>query len=346
MPYYPSRPDPEPSAPPPSPRRKIKIPRRLVLCVSAFLIVYGLVRLVIYGADLHAARQTTQQLREIAAEPTAAAQAASAAPETAAGEALPSADPSPEASAPPPSPTPAAAEAEKSATAPSPALPPSAPASLSARADRLPAVDYPNGYELVPRIQKLRKASRYVIGWITMDSLDEPVVLKDNVFFLDHDPNGRHNSNGAIFMDESTPLLTRPYTILLYGHNMKSGAMFGNLRKYEDSAYCFRHRIFRFDTLYEEGEYAIFAVTKVNLVPGRRSYVSFPDLQSLRPENRRSAIRSLTENSMHETLLDVNEEDQLLLLVTCVGNDDERLVVAARRLRAGESADSLTMKKP
>ena len=331
MPYYPSRLDPEPSAPPPSPRRKIKIPRRLVLCVSAFLIVYGLVRLVIYGADLHAARQTTQQLREIAAEPTAAAQAASAAPETAAGEALPPADPSPEASAPTLSPAPAAAEAEKSAPVPSPAL---------------PAVEYPNGYELVPRIQKLRKASRYVIGWITMDNLDEPVVLKDNVFFLDHDPNGRHNSNGAIFMDESTPLLTRPYTILLYGHNMKSGAMFGNLRKYEDSAYCFRHRIFRFDTLYEEGEYAIFAVTKVNLVPGRRSYVSFPDLQSLRPENRRSAIRSLTENSMHETLLDVNEEDQLLLLVTCVGNDDERLVVAARRLRAGESADSLAMKKP
>ena len=75
---------------------------------------------------------------------------------------------------------------------------------------------------------------------MTMDDLDEPVVHKDNTFFLDHDAMGKRNANGAIFMDQGTSLLTRPYTILLYGHNMKTGAMFGNLRKYEDFSYCFK----------------------------------------------------------------------------------------------------------
>ena len=48
---------------------------------------------------------------------------------------------------------------------------------------------------------------------------------------------------------------------------------------------------------------------------------------------------------MHDTMLDVNEEDQLLLLITCVGDDDDRLIVAARRLRDGEKENSLTMKE-
>ena len=41
------------------------------------------------------------------------------------------------------------------------------------------------------------------------------------------------------------------------------------------------------------------------------------------------------------TVLAVDEEDQLLLLITCTGDDTERLVVAARRLRDGEREDSL-----
>ena len=47
---------------------------------------------------------------------------------------------------------------------------------------------------------------------------------------------------------------------------------------------------------------------------------------------------------MFETMIDVNEEDQLLLLITCVGDDGERLIIASRRLRGGEQANSLEQK--
>lgn len=49
-------------------------------------------------------------------------------------------------------------------------------------------------------------------------------------------------------------------------------------------------------------------------------------------------------SGMFETMIDVNEEDQLLLLITCVGDDDERLIIASRRLRGGEQANSLEQK--
>ena len=210
---------------------------------------------------------------------------------------------------------------------------------------KLPVVEYENKYQIVPHVQKLKQKSEYVVGWLKMDDLEEPVVRKDNSFFLTHDAMGKKNANGAVFLDESTQLLTRPYTLLLYGHNMKSGNQFGNLRKYKNFSYCFAHRFLQFDTLFEEGRYVIFAVETISVIPGKAKYVDVYALQSNEREIRGKALKALTDYSVYSGMVDVNEEDQLLLLMTCVGDDDERLVVAARRLREGESADRLTMKQ-
>ena len=293
-------------------------PGRLIILLFGFgIAAFGLVKLLCYGADLFSSRQTTQELREIARE-TDTAETTAAVFRTELP--TPDATPSPSESVPQPEET-------------------------QILSDDLPAIEYPNGYNFVPRIQKLRKKSKYIVGWITMDALDEPVAQKDNTFFLNHDATGKRNSNGAIFMDQEISLLTRPYTILLYGHNMKTGAMFGSLRKYEKFSYYYRHRLFQFDSLYEEGRYVVFAVSQVNLTPGRSKYLNLSAIQSADRETRKNAINALIKCSMHDTMLDVNEEDQLLLLITCVGDDDDRLIVAARRLRDGEKEDSLTMKE-
>ena len=283
------------------------------VCVSVALITYGAVRLIGYLTDLHNARQTTQELREAAAEATIA-------------ELLPE-EPG-EVTVAPPEVT-LLPPAETAAPEQQPAFNSEGETEVSGK---LPAVKYPNGYALVPRIQELRKKSEYIIGWMTMDDLDEPVVHKDNTFFLDHDAMGKRNVNGAIFMDQGANLLTRPYTILLYGHNMKTGAMFGNLRKYEDFPYCFKHRFLQFDTLYEEGKYEIFAVATISLTPGKAKYIDLAGLQSKDRKTRADALETLISVSPHGRFTEVDVEDQILLLITCVGDDDERLVVAAKRV--------------
>ena len=309
MPYYPLPPENQNAEHPPQ-RRNIL--RRMVLCVSILLIVYGAVRLVGYGTDLVFSRKTTQALRETAAETNGSFSS----------EIRETASPALQATSSP-------ASVEKEQTKGSEAF------------EKLPVVAYPNGNNLVARIRNLRKKNKYIIGWITMDDLDEPVMRRDNDFYMNHDAAGRRNSNGAIFIDQGINLLSRPYTILLYGHNMKTGAMFGNLRRYEEFSYCYRHRKIQFDTLYEEGRYVIFAVSQIKLTTGTSRYVSLSDLQSADRKTRRSALNALKKCSMHEAMADVNEEDQLLLLVTCVGDDDERLIVAARRIREEERAVSL-----
>ena len=118
----------------------------------------------------------------------------------------------------------------------------------------------------------LRRKGKYITGWLRMDSVDEPVTLKDNSYFLTRDATGKKNVNGAIFMDAGTRLETRPYTVILYGHNMKTGNMFGRLRKYRDISYLRKNRFITFDTMYEDGRYAVFAAAEINVVPGTSGY--------------------------------------------------------------------------
>ena len=331
MAYYPPKPERQEEKPPePVSRKKVRPLRdRILLCVCVFFVAYGAVRLAGYGIELASSNRTRDELKAAAEatempreEPTPAAAAEQAAPAGIPTE-IPTARP------------PETQEPEARAQAPAPAP---EPASVL-----LPDVSYPEGTEISNRFKKLRKKSKYIVGWITMNNLDEPVVQKNNTYFLNHDAMGGRNSNGAIFLDENISLKTnRPYTLLVYGHNMKSGAMFGDLRKYRDYAYAARHRVFSFDTMYEDGKYAVFSVAVIHVEPGMSRYVDFRCLLADNREVRKKELEKLESfDEGGATVLDVNEEDQLLLLITCTGDDSERLVVSARRLRDGETEESL-----
>lgn len=179
-----------------------------LVAVSAVLIVFGLVKLVVYGADYAASRRTSDKLRQRYQE------------ETPAETVSPTASPAPAA------PVPTAARATP-VPAPSP-LPSLGP------------VAYPDNSTLTisSRFKALRRGNKDIVGWLTINNLlDEAVVQRDEVFYMDHDALAKQNVNGAIFMDADVSLKTRPYTLILYGHNMKTGAMFGCLRNFENVSF-------------------------------------------------------------------------------------------------------------
>jgi len=194
------------------------------------------------------------------------------------------------------------------------------------------------------RFLKLRRKGEYIIGWLGLDQVEEAVVQKDNTFFLTHDALGKKNYNGAVFLDEHISLGTRPYTLILYGHNMKSGNMFGRLRRYEENEYFYKHQIITFDSMFEDGQYAVFAVMEMSTVPGTARWYDLWSLATDSRAARKEAIQKLENRSVVSSVLDVAADDQLLLLVTCVDEETDRLVVAARRLREGEKQDHLTIR--
>ena len=193
-----------------------------------------------------------------------------------------------------------------------------------------------------PSLQKLRRRNRDIIGWLSIpDMLEQPVVQRDNTWYLKRDAEGYHNGNGALFLDERISLQTRPDTYIIFGHNMKTGEMFGNLRLYENLAYYRSNPVVDFDVLYENGKYVIFAIADIDIIGGLSHYAPFMLLPGMAAEEREACLQKLQAWSRIDTRVKVGAEDQLLLLVTCEGADDSRRVVAARRLREGENEDTI-----
>ena len=83
---------------------------------------------------------------------------------------------------------------------------------------------------------------------------------------------------------------------------------------------------------------------EMNTLPGTALWYNLWSLNTDSRADREEAIRTLERRSAVSSTLDVRADDQLLL-VTCLDGDTERLVVAARRLRNNETADSLVLRQ-
>ena len=89
----------------------------------------------------------------------------------------------------------------------------------------------------------LREQNPDIIGWINLPDtgIDYPIAqAKDNDYYLRRDLNGEPARPGTIFMDCRCAGDGSGYSII-YGHNMKSGSMFGPLQKFKDKDFFETH---------------------------------------------------------------------------------------------------------
>lgn len=208
----------------------------------------------------------------------------------------------------------------------------------------LPPAVYPDNPFFItqPRFEKLQRRNEDIVAWLTIDDVvDEAIVQRDNTYYLNRDYLGYHNVNGALFLDEKCDLLARPYALIIYGHNMKMGEMFGKLEHYERLSYYKAHPFITFNTMFEEGQYVIFAIARIGIYQETGRFVNIFQLPNSSRDDRANAIERLFHFSLYNSAINVQAEDQLLFLATCTKNNSERYVVAARRVRQDESKSEL-----
>jgi len=90
----------------------------------------------------------------------------------------------------------------------------------------------------------LTKLNDDVVAWIygAYTHLNYPIVQgDDNDYYLYRLLDGSSNSNGTLFMDYRNDGGFTNQNTLIYGHNMKSGNMFGRLEDYKDPNYYKEH---------------------------------------------------------------------------------------------------------
>ena len=84
----------------------------------------------------------------------------------------------------------------------------------------------------------LRAINEDIVAWIQIPGIgvDYPVVQgADNEHYLHYTFDGKANQAGSIFLDYRNRADFTDSKVILYGHNMKDGSMFSNLKKFQNA---------------------------------------------------------------------------------------------------------------
>ena len=99
----------------------------------------------------------------------------------------------------------------------------------------------------------LRSINPDVVGWLEAgSSIREPVLQLDHDYYLTHNIYREEDKAGAVFAYEGCSLCPRDPVVVLYGHNMRDGSMFGTLSEYRTMRGVRKNPLISFWTIWEE----------------------------------------------------------------------------------------------
>lgn len=192
--------------------------------------------------------------------------------------------------------------------------------------------------EILEEYADVFSLNQKLIGWIKIDGtkVDYPVMQTvNNEYYLDHNFDQEEDKNGSIFLDKDCSIWPRSQNLLIYGHNMKSGKMFGTLKSYKDESFYKEHPVIQFDTLYEKGTYEIMYV--FSEVVHEETEVTFKYYQFINANSAdeyNSYMKDMSEMSIYDTGVTSEYGDALITLSTCdYTQGAERFVIVAKKVK-------------
>jgi len=142
--------------------------------------------------------------------------------------------------------------------------------------DAAARVFYRTDLAILPEMQKLAEKNPDTVGWINISgTVHLPVVYRDNTYYIDHDFTGARNASGALFLDENSLIAKDTQNLLIHGHSMNDGSMFGILSHYRKLEFLRKHSLFTFSTLWQKDTYVVFAVLQVSSRIGDADYFNY-----------------------------------------------------------------------
>ena len=204
--------------------------------------------------------------------------------------------------------------------------------------------------EILPAYKTLYEKNHDLIGWLSIAGtvIDYPVMQtpEDEDYYLDYDFYGNKNVNGSLILDTDSCAGTgtaendykdgiKPSTnLIIHGHTMKSGQMFGGLKKYADASYGKKHHTIVFDSLYEHREYELLAVF-YSQVYAKTDQV-FKYYQFFEADTKEAFLdwyENIRALSLYDTGVTAAWGDTFLTLSCCSYQvEDGRFVVVAKRV--------------
>lgn len=194
----------------------------------------------------------------------------------------------------------------------------------------------------------LKEINSDIIGWIKMDNtvIDYPVLWEkdDNEnyqYYLNHNYKKEYSGYGSIFLDYRCTKGTDSKNIVLHGHHMNDGSMFGNLLKYGTTSgnldFYKECPTITFDTPDGDATYKIISVFKTNSLSSHGEFFNYMIGNFNSESEFMNFVYNLRVRSFFNCPVTVNADDTLITLSTCSYEFSEfRTVVVARKVRIGE----------
>lgn len=116
-------------------------------------------------------------------------------------------------------------------------------------------------------IQALITENADCIGWLSIDgtNISYPIMHtpSDPQKYLHRNFYGKYSQSGVPFLDGRCDLQSS--NLIIYGHNMKNGTMFSDLKRYVDRDFLNAHRTVKFETADGVQTFIVTEALKTNI---------------------------------------------------------------------------------
>jgi sortase B len=196
-------------------------------------------------------------------------------------------------------------------------------------------IDYnPN---LLVDYQKLKSINNDYRGWLnipdTKVSYPVPQGIDNNYYLHKLFETQQYEYAGSLYIDAYSTKLEDQDNLIIYGHNMRNGTMFGDLKKFKEKSFFDTHPYIEFYTENEKRVYLIFSIRTIKSNINSLNYqLDEFDIQDY--------INKAIAESEHSRDIDTktngfesNPYSQIISLSTCVGDTSKRLLVSGIRIK-------------
>lgn len=184
------------------------------------------------------------------------------------------------------------------------------------------------------RYEEMKEMNSDYLGWLEFESglISQPVVqTTDNQYYLTHDMNQNEFSQGTVFADKICKLDDQNITI--YGHYVyeDENAMFSPLTILKEEKNYPENHILTLELQDEIRNYEIAMVYIFDMTVDTEYPYMTPDFDT--PEDFKNFIDYADRKKFYDTGIEIEENDKILTLQTCVRNEDyQRLIVVAKEI--------------
>ena len=102
-----------------------------------------------------------------------------------------------------------------------------------------------NDFEILKKYKKVYEKNNDLVGWIKIKdtNIDYPVMqTKDDYsYYLKRNFNKKSSIYGTPFVGDGCGINPNSDNVIIYGHNMKNGSMFNNIKSYTEQDFADKH---------------------------------------------------------------------------------------------------------